>query len=74
MYHVWQGKYHIVIHDLHKKYGPVVRIAPTIVDLDFPELVKILYNTKGTWKKVRKCISINNHSLRDKADRILSWK
>ncbi|KAF9887541.1 hypothetical protein FE257_010119 [Aspergillus nanangensis] len=51
MYHVRQGKFEVVVHDLHKKYGPVVRIAPGVVDLDFPELVKTIYNSKGDYKK-----------------------
>lgn len=53
MYHVRQGKYHLVIQDLHKKYGPVVRIAPNVLDLDIPELVKTIYNTKENYLKVR---------------------
>lgn len=52
IYHVRQGNSHIVIHDLHKKYGPVVRIGPNIVDLDLPELVKTIYNVKESWRKV----------------------
>ncbi|KAJ5683485.1 cytochrome protein [Penicillium macrosclerotiorum] len=51
MFHVRQGKYHVVIADLHKKYGPVVRIAPNVLDLDFPQLIKTLYNTKANYLK-----------------------
>jgi hypothetical protein len=51
MYHVTQGKSQVVLHELHKKYGPVVRIAPNIVDLDLPELIKTIYNTKGDYRK-----------------------
>lgn len=42
----------MVIHELHKKYGPVVRIGPNVLDLDFPELIKTIYNTKGNYRKV----------------------
>lgn len=52
MFHVRQGKYQVVIHELHKKYGPVVRIAPNVLDLDIPELVKTIYNTKADYLKV----------------------
>lgn len=52
MYHVRRGKYHLVIQELHKKYGPVVRIAPNVLDLDIPELVKTIYNTKEDYLKV----------------------
>ncbi|KAJ5910342.1 hypothetical protein N7504_004985 [Penicillium tannophilum] len=51
MYHVRRGKYHLVIQELHKKYGPVVRIAPNVLDLDIPELVKTIYNTKEDYLK-----------------------
>lgn len=52
MFHVRRGNYHVVIKDLHKKYGPVVRIAPNILDLDIPELIKTIYNTKEEYLKV----------------------
>ncbi|KAJ5250800.1 hypothetical protein N7489_001210 [Penicillium chrysogenum] len=51
MLQVRQGKYHLVIQDLHKKYGPVVRIAPNVLDLDFPELIKTIYNAKEDYLK-----------------------
>ncbi|KAK4183148.1 Pisatin demethylase [Podospora australis] len=34
------GRYHWVIEDLHKKYGPVVRIGPNLLDIDYPETIK----------------------------------
>lgn len=52
MLHVRQGKYHVVIHELHKKYGPVVRIGPNVLDLDIPELIKTVYNIKSEYLKV----------------------
>lgn len=52
MLYVRQGKYHVVIHELHKKYGPVVRIGPNVLDLDIPELVKTIYNIKSGYLKV----------------------
>ncbi|KOS36316.1 hypothetical protein ACN38_g12955 [Penicillium nordicum] len=51
MFQVRQGKYQLVIQDLHKKYGPVVRIAPNVLDLDFPELIKTIYNAKEDYLK-----------------------
>ncbi|KAJ5611906.1 hypothetical protein N7528_009011 [Penicillium herquei] len=51
MFHVRRGKYHFVMHELHKKYGPVVRIAPNVLDLDIPELIKTIYNTKENYIK-----------------------
>jgi hypothetical protein len=51
MFQVRQGRYQLVIQDLHKKYGPVVRIAPNVLDLDFPELIKTIYNAKEEYLK-----------------------
>ncbi|KAI1078502.1 cytochrome P450 [Whalleya microplaca] len=36
---------------LHEKYGPVVRIGPNLLDLDIPELIKVIYGTDGKWVK-----------------------
>jgi len=44
-------KYHHVIEALHKKYGPIVRIGPNTLDLDYPELIKTIYSTDGKWRK-----------------------
>ena len=38
--------------NLHEKYGPIVRIGPNLLDLDFPELSRVIYNTDGKWVKV----------------------
>ncbi len=46
------GKYHTDIKKLHEKFGPVVRIGPNLLDLDYPELIKTLYSTDGKWHKV----------------------
>lgn len=58
MLHVRQGKYHVVIHELHKKYGPVVRIGPNVLDLDIPELIKTVYNIKSEYLKVGLSLSL----------------
>ncbi|KAK4169662.1 Pisatin demethylase [Cladorrhinum sp. PSN259] len=39
------------IKGLHDKYGPVVRIGPNVLDLDLPELLKVIYGTDGKWVK-----------------------
>ncbi|KAJ5375837.1 hypothetical protein N7517_007843 [Penicillium concentricum] len=51
MLHVRQGNYHMVIQELHKKYGTVVRIGPNVLDLDIPELIKTIYNIKSDYLK-----------------------
>ncbi|KAK8097678.1 benzoate 4-monooxygenase cytochrome p450 [Apiospora kogelbergensis] len=45
------GSYHIGIKKLHDEYGPVVRIGPNTLDIDYPELSKTFYGTDGKWKK-----------------------
>lgn len=47
---------------LHEKYGPIVRIGPNLLDLDFPELTRVIYGTDPKWKKVsisEKCLAEN---------------
>ncbi|KAK0744864.1 cytochrome P450 [Apiosordaria backusii] len=51
LYQVRTGKYHLAIQKLHEKYGPVVRIGPNLLDLDYPELSKVIYGTDGKWRK-----------------------
>jgi hypothetical protein len=50
---VRQGSIHLEVKKLHEKYGPVVRIGPKLLDIDYPELIKVLYGTDGKWIKVR---------------------
>lgn len=38
---------------LHEKYGDVVRLGPTTVSVADPNLLKTIYNTRGTFVKVR---------------------
>ncbi|KAK8131649.1 hypothetical protein PG984_008087 [Apiospora sp. TS-2023a] len=45
------GSYHLGVKKLHDQYGPVVRIGPNTLDIDFPELSKTFYGTDGKWKK-----------------------
>lgn len=52
---VRRGDYHVQIKKLHEKYGPILRIGPNTLDLDIPELAKVLYSTDGKWRKVRVC-------------------
>lgn len=51
-YYVIKGESHLFDQKLHQKYGPIVRIAPNVLDLDIPDLIKTIYNFGGDWKKV----------------------
>lgn len=55
IYHIRQANFHHVMTRLHRQYGPVVRIAPNVLDVDDPAMIKTVFNTKGDWKKV--CLS-----------------
>ncbi|POS71569.1 hypothetical protein DHEL01_v210040 [Diaporthe helianthi] len=51
---VWTGELSLLNVDLHRRYGPVVRIAPNEYSLDDPAAVKAIYGlgttfTKGPW-------------------------
>ncbi|GAB1312635.1 Pisatin demethylase [Madurella fahalii] len=48
---VQSGDYHRRIKKLHDEYGPVIRIGPNLIDLDYPELIKTLYSTDDRWRK-----------------------
>ena len=47
----YSNRYPLLIRDLHKKHGPVVRVGPNTVTLDFPELIKTIYGTDGRFRK-----------------------
>lgn len=51
---VWTGELSWLNVELHRRYGPVVRIAPNEYSLDDPTAVKAIYGlgttfTKGPW-------------------------
>ncbi|KXX72952.1 Pisatin demethylase [Madurella mycetomatis] len=48
---VLAGDYQKTIKKLHEQYGPVVRIGPNTLDIDYPELIRTIYSTDGRWHK-----------------------
>ena len=48
MYHEFSGKRRSFIHDLHLKYGPVVRVAPDEVSFATREALKEIYTSGGS--------------------------
>lgn len=52
MYHAWRGEMHLVSKQLHDKYGPVVRMAPGYLDVDYSSLIKTCFDVQGVWEKV----------------------
>ncbi|KAG7042730.1 benzoate 4-monooxygenase cytochrome p450 [Colletotrichum scovillei] len=54
LWRLWQvisADYAPRMKKLHEKYGPVVRLGPNLLDIDIPELVKVIYSTDGKWTK-----------------------
>lgn len=54
MRYAYDGSIHTTTHKMHQKYGPVVRMAPNYLDLDYDtcaSLIKTCFDTKGVWKK-----------------------
>lgn len=61
MYYAYDGSMHTVTQGLHAMYGPVVRMAPNYIDLDYDTaagLIKTCFDTKGIWKKVVTFLSL----------------
>lgn len=69
LYQTRTGKYHEIIYDLHKKYGPIVRIGPNTLDLDYPELIKTIYSTDGKWLKVRSSQGLHPKKLANESSK-----
>ncbi|KAK4460477.1 cytochrome P450 [Cladorrhinum samala] len=51
------GNYHKVTGELHKKYGPVVRVGPNVLDIDYPELLKTVFGISGEWRKTESVLA-----------------
>lgn len=52
LYQANTGNSHLELQRLHDKHGPVVRIAPNLLDIDDPEIIKDVYSQKNEWLKV----------------------
>jgi hypothetical protein len=48
----WGGRTELTHQLLHEKYGKAVRIGPDLVSLSDPELIRKVYDTRGTFVKV----------------------
>ncbi|KAI0014620.1 benzoate 4-monooxygenase cytochrome P450 [Xylariomycetidae sp. FL0641] len=45
------GHIDIDLYELHQKHGAAVRIAPNVVSLSDPSLIKTVYTVRNAWKK-----------------------
>ncbi|KAL2292125.1 hypothetical protein FJTKL_10773 [Diaporthe vaccinii] len=51
-WHASRRNIHLVYQELHRKYGPIVRVGPNVLDVDLPEIIKPAFNDiKGDWQK-----------------------
>ena len=55
LHDVYKGHAHLTAIDLHRKYGPLVRIAPNHVSVADPKMIPVIYTNKGDFTKVREC-------------------
>lgn len=53
---IFSGAHEKHIRALHKKYGPIVRIAPNEVAIADPNAVKVIYSTGGGFTKGIRCL------------------
>ncbi|KAI6784944.1 uncharacterized protein J7T54_008038 [Emericellopsis cladophorae] len=51
MYYAYTGKMHLVSKKLHEQYGPVVRMGPNYLDVDYSSLIKTCFDVQGVWQK-----------------------
>ncbi|KAI2630165.1 cytochrome P450 [Hypomontagnella submonticulosa] len=50
-FHIVRGTRMYHLHDLHKKYGPIVRISPTEASVSDPEAAKEIHKARGGYTK-----------------------
>ncbi|KAF8336835.1 cytochrome P450 [Cantharellus anzutake] len=66
------GRRSILVHELHKRYGPFVRIAPNHISISDPDAIREVYAYSGTLKSDFYDAFRSTHgtifSTRDKAD------
>lgn len=48
----YRGRCDITQTQLHRKYGPAVRIGPNTISLSDPGMIKTVFTVKAPWKKV----------------------
>ncbi|KAE8149811.1 cytochrome P450 [Aspergillus avenaceus] len=51
LHSVWQGDHHHTAIDLHRKYGPLVRIGPRHVSVSDPKAIPIIYGINKGFTK-----------------------
>ena len=50
---IYSRKYHKINTEIHRKYGPIVRIAPNEYSIDDPDAAQAIYRSRDQLSKVR---------------------
>lgn len=58
LHDVYKGQSHQTAIRLHKKHGPLVRIAPNIISVGDPAAIKTIYGLTGAFTKVGQLTSL----------------
>jgi hypothetical protein len=53
----WTGRTHLAQIQLHRRFGPAVRLGPNMVSLGDPALIPTVYATTKPWLKVSASVS-----------------
>lgn len=53
VWHIYKGRVHYTNIGLHKKYGPIVRLAPKLYSIDDVEAAKTIYGSGTRFVKVK---------------------
>lgn len=51
-YDVHKGQHHLTVVDLHRKYGPYVRLGPNYISIADPKAIKDIYGLNKGFEKV----------------------
>ncbi|KAK9382269.1 cytochrome P450 [Kockiozyma suomiensis] len=51
LHSVWKAQHHKTLQALHKKYGPLVRIAPNVISVSEPSAIGTIYGIKSNYMK-----------------------
>jgi hypothetical protein len=63
LHNVYNGHAHLTAIDLHRKYGPLVRIAPNHVSVADPKMIPVIYSNKEDFTKVGRCLCESRHQF-----------
>ena len=51
LYHAYIGDKHVLLYQLHQKYGTVVRFSPNTLSINDPDALKVIYSQRANVQK-----------------------